>query len=72
MLSRKDDIHFLYLKVMLSKCDFSEDCYNESQQSVTFANNDVYMRLSKPHGRDIMKPYQIDEVIQFMRERDEE
>jgi len=37
---------------------------------VTFANSDGdYIRLHKPHPRNILKPYQIDDVTYALAER---
>ena len=36
---------------------------------VTFTNGDDYLRLHKPHPRNILKQYQIDNIISSLKER---
>jgi len=36
---------------------------------VAFSNGEDYIRLHKPHPRNILKPYQIDDIIASLKER---
>jgi len=36
---------------------------------VTFSNGDDYIRLHKPHPRNILKPYQVYDIIIALKER---
>jgi len=36
---------------------------------VTFTNGDDYIRLHKPHPRNILKPYQIEDILTALIER---
>ena len=37
---------------------------------VTFTNGDDYIRLHKPHPRNILKAYQIEDIVASLKERD--
>jgi len=36
---------------------------------VAFSNGEDYFRLHKPHPRNTLKPYQIDDIIASLKER---
>lgn len=78
LLSGQDDFTYEELKAMLYICNYYEERYLSSEESLlrepkresTIFTGQDYLRFCKPKERDILKPYQIDEIIKHLRERD--
>ena len=70
-LSRPTDFTFDELTTLLNRFGYSIMNSGKTGGSrVTFANSDGdYIRLHKPHPRNILKPYQIDDVTYALTER---
>ena len=71
LLSRPNDFTFEELTTLLSRLGYALRTAGKTGGSrVTFANDDGdYIRLHKPHPRNILKQYQVDDVIDVLSER---
>jgi hypothetical protein len=72
LLSRPKDFTFEELITLLNRFGYRlEESGKTSGSRVTFANSDGdYIRLHKPHPRNILKQYQVDDVIDVLSERE--
>ena len=70
MLSRPKDFTFDELVTLFGYFGFYLVKGGKTGGSrVTFTDGDDYIRLHKPHPRNILKPYQIEDVITALKER---
>jgi hypothetical protein len=71
LLSRPTDFTFDELTTLLGHLGHSVDTVGKTSGSrVAFANGDGdYIRLHKPHPRNILKLYQIDDIVANLTER---
>jgi hypothetical protein len=71
LLSRPADFTFDELTTLLKSLGYSMHTAGKTSGSrVTFANEDGdYIRLHKPHPRNILKLYQIDDIAANLTER---
>jgi len=71
ILSHPKDFTFDELVTLFSYFSFYiEKGGKTSGSRVTFTDGDDYIRLHKPHPRNILKPYQIEYVITALKERE--
>ncbi|SDN87619.1 type II toxin-antitoxin system HicA family toxin [Acetanaerobacterium elongatum] len=71
LLSKPKDFTFAELTALLNCFGYQQVVTGKTGGSrVAFANggND-YIRLHKPHPRNILKPYQVEDVITALKER---
>lgn len=70
-LSRPSDFTFDELITLLKYMGyFMESTGKTSGSRVAFSNDDGdYLRLHKPHPRNILKTYQIDDIISNLNEK---
>lgn len=71
LLSEPDDFNFVELKLLLIDCGIFDASVNETMKSAVFTDRGEYIRLHKTDSCDSLKPYQIEEIAQFLRERGE-
>jgi len=71
LLSHPADFTFHELKTLLGSLGFTMETAGKTSGSrVVFSNNDDdYIRLHKPHPRNILKRYQINDIISNLKER---
>jgi hypothetical protein len=71
LLSHPTDFSFDELTTLLGSFGFfMETAGKTSGSRVAFANGDGdYIRLHKPHPRNILKMYQIDDIVSNLTER---
>lgn len=71
LLSKPKDFTFEELTALLGYFDYEQTKLGKTSGSrVVFTNGDGdYIRLHKPHPRNILKPYQVDDVITALQER---
>ena len=71
LLSRPADFTFEELVTLLNRFGYSARRAGKTGGSrVTFSNGEGdYLRFHKPHPKNVMKKYQIDEFIAFLTER---
>ena len=71
LLSRPSDFTFAELTTLLGRLGYGIVKAGKTGGSrVTFANSEGdYIRIHKPHPRNILKRYQIDDVIAALTER---
>jgi hypothetical protein len=71
LLSHPVDFTFDELKTLLGSLGFTMETAGKTSGSrVVFSNSDDdYIRLHKPHPRNILKRYQIDDIISNLKER---
>ena len=70
LLSRPKDFTFEELVTLLSGFGYRAVKVGKTGGSrAAFSNGDDYIRLHKPHPRNILKPYQIDDIIASLKER---
>ena len=71
LLSRPSDFTFDELTTLLGHLGYSIKAAGKTSGSrVIFSTNEGdYLRLHKPHPRNILKHYQIDDVIANLKER---
>lgn len=69
--SKPRDFTFEELIVLLGYFDYKQVNLGKTSGSrVAFSNKDNdYIRLHKPHPRNILKPYQVEDVITALQER---
>ena len=71
LLLRPKDFAFDELATLLGHFDYYIANTGKTGGSrVAFTNGDDYIRLHKPHPRNILKPYQIDDIITSLKERE--
>ena len=73
LLSRPTDFTFDELTTLLKHLGYSMETPGKTSGSrVSFSKNEgYYIRLHKPHPRNIMKRYQIDDIIGNLKDRSE-
>ena len=71
LLSRPNDFTFEELTTLLNRLGYTLRSAGKTGGSrVTFAKDDGdYIRLHKPHPRNILKQYQVDDIIDVLSER---
>lgn len=71
LLARPKDFTFEELTTLLNRLGYNSATTGKTGGSrVAFVNGDGdYIRLHKPHPRNILKQYQIDDVIYMLSER---
>jgi hypothetical protein len=71
LLSRPSDFTFDELVTLLGHLGYSMEATGKTNGSrVAFSNSaGDYIRLHKPHPRNILKPYQIDDVVGNLTEK---
>ena len=71
LLSRPSDFTFDELTTLLGSLGYSVEAAGKTSGSrTTFANADGdYLRLHKPHPRNILKQYQVDDIISNLTEK---
>ena len=71
LLSKPKDFTFEELTALLGYFDYEQTNLGKTSGSrVAFTNGDGdYTRLHKPHPRNILKPYQVEDVITALQER---
>ena len=70
LFSRPKDFTFDELTSLLGHFGYYIDAAGKTGGSrVAFTNGDDYIRLHKPHPRNILKPYQIDDITDGLKER---
>ena len=70
LLSYPKDFTFEELATLLSRLGYTLKTAGKTGGSrVTFAKDSDYIRLHKPHPRNILKQYQIDDIITALSER---
>ena len=71
LLSQPKDFTFDELTTLLNQLGYFIITTGKTSGSrVTFANTEKdYIRLHKPHPRNILKPYQINDIITALSER---
>jgi hypothetical protein len=71
LLSRPSDFTFDELNTLLGHLGYSMEAAGKTSGSrATFANIDGdYLRLHKPHPRNILKLYQVDDIIANLTEK---
>ena len=70
-LSRPSDFTFDELTALLKYMGYCMEATGKTSGSrVAFSNDDGdYLRLHKPHPRNILKKYQIDDIISNLNEK---
>ncbi|MCL2855803.1 MAG: hypothetical protein FWE21_09340 [Defluviitaleaceae bacterium] len=71
LLSEPNDFNFAELKLLLIHCGIFDASVNEAMKSAVFTDRGEYIRLHKTDLCTTLKPYQIKEIAQFLRERGE-
>lgn len=71
LLSKPKDFTFEELTALLGSFDYQQANLGKTSGSrVAFTNGGGdYIRLHKPHPRNILKPYQIEDIIAALQER---
>jgi hypothetical protein len=71
LLSRPSDFTFDELVTLLGHLGYLNEASGKTSGSrVAFSNNaGDFIRLHKPHPRNILKPYQIDDIIENLKEK---
>jgi hypothetical protein len=70
LLSRPVDFSFAELTTLLGLLGYSlSEAGKTSGSRVVFIKDDDYIRLHKPHPRNILKRYQVDDIIAVLKER---
>ena len=73
LLNNPKDFTFNELSTLLGYFDYREIPSGKTSGSrVTFSDNEEkdYIRIHKPHPRNILKPYQIKDIIDKLKERE--
>jgi len=71
LLSRPKDFTFDELITLLGRFGYYiVNAGKTGGSRVTFTNGDDYIRLHKPHPRNILKSYQVDDIIASLKERE--
>ena len=70
-LSEPNDFNFAELKLLLIDCGIFNASVNEPMKSAVFTAGREYIRLHKTDSQNALKPYQIEEIARFLRERGE-
>ena len=71
LLNKPKNFTFEELTALLNCFDYQQVSVGKTGGSrVSFANDgNDYIRLHKPHPRNILKPYQLDDIINALKER---
>lgn len=71
LLSKPKDFTFKELTALLAQFDYKQVNLGKTSGSrVAFSNKENdYIRLHKPHPRNILKPYQVEDIIIALQER---
>ena len=70
LLSRPRDFTFEELAALLGGFGYVIKSAGKTGGSrVTFVSDGDYIRIHKPHPRNILKPYQVDDIISALTER---
>jgi hypothetical protein len=70
LISRPKDFTFEELTSLLGCFGYKQESSGRTSGSrVVFSNGRDYIRLHKPHPRNILKSYQVDDIITALRER---
>lgn len=71
LLAKPKDFTFEELSVLLGFFGYQQVNLGKTSGSrVAFANRDGdYIRLHKPHPRNVLKPYQVEDIIITLKER---
>jgi len=70
LLSKPKDFTFEELKSLLSCFNYKQvNPGKTSGSKVAFSNGEDYIRLHKPHPRNLLKPYQVRDIITALQER---
>jgi hypothetical protein len=70
LLSRPVDFTFDELTALLGQFGYTLSNSGKTGGSrVGFANGNDYIRLHKPHPRNVLKQYQVDDIITALAER---
>jgi len=70
LMSRPLDFTFEEATALLGHLKYSPVKSGKTGGSrVSFSNGNDYIRLHKPHPRNVLKLYQIDDIIQALTER---
>jgi hypothetical protein len=70
LLSRPADFSFAELTTLLGLFGYSlSEAGKTSGSRVVFIKDDDYIRLHKPHPGNILKRYQVDDIIAVLKER---
>jgi hypothetical protein len=70
LLSRPVDFSFAELTTLLGMFGYSlSEAGKTSGSRVVFINDGDYIRLHKPHPGNILKRYQVDDIIATLKER---
>lgn len=71
LLSKPKDFTFEELTTLLGSLDYKQVSLGKTSGSeVAFSNGEGdYIRLHKPHPRNILKPYQVVDIITALQER---
>jgi sensor histidine kinase regulating citrate/malate metabolism len=70
LLSHPVDFSFAELTTLLGLLGYSlSEAGKTSGSRVVFIKDDDYIRLHKPHPGNILKRYQVDDIIAVLKER---
>lgn len=71
LLSKPKDFTFEELTALLGSFEYKQVTPGKTGGSrVAFSNGENdYIRLHKPHPRNILKPYQVEDIITALQER---
>lgn len=71
LLSKPKDFTFEELTALLSSFDYKQVNLGKTSGSrAAFSNGEGdYIRLHKPHPRNTLKPYQVEDMIRALQER---
>lgn len=70
LLSKPKDFTFEELAVLLGFFHYTQvNLGKTSGSKVAFSNGEDYIRLHKPHPRNLLKPYQVADIITALQER---
>jgi len=71
LLARPKDFTFDELITLLGHFDyFPVNTGKTGDSRVAFSNGQTYLRLHKPHPRNILKSYQINDIILILKENE--
>ncbi|NLD88486.1 MAG: type II toxin-antitoxin system HicA family toxin [Clostridiales bacterium] len=70
LLSKPKDFTFAELEALLGCFEYKQVSLGKTSGSrVAFSNGQDYIRLHKPHPRNTLKAYQVEDIITALRER---
>jgi len=71
LLRKPTDFTFEELTTLLAQYGFElKQGGKTGASAVVFANGDDYIRLHKPHPKNVLKSYQVADIITALKERD--